>query len=125
MPSPEQEHNREPGEQRETDADPYYRAARFVSERAAGRAYFRTQRLVYNSNCELSCFRFQLDGIYHVAILGEPPPKKLEQRLQRLLSNGSLVLLPPDILSRLFERRAEAARQGEWIERHFRPGQKA
>ena len=103
---------------------PYYLAARFAGERPAGRAYFRVQELIFATpEAHLSVFRFQLSRIYHVAILGENPDEELEQRLQRILAKGERVSLPTEVLKMLVERRAQATRQGPWLERHFRPGQ--
>lgn len=115
-----------PSEQRESAPrapGPYYRASRFRNERLAKRAYFRGQETVFSAQgCELSVYRFLLNGISHVAVLGDQPPTDLDQKLRGILGAGEPTTLPEDILDQLFERRAQASEQGEWVERHFRPG---
>lgn len=112
------------GHGKEQEPRPYYLAARFPGERLAGRAYFQAQELIFNTpDSDLSVFRIQLNQIYHVAVLGIPPPQELEQKLRSILSTGDSTSLPADILKVLLQRRAQATRQGPWVEKHFRPGQ--
>src|SRR4051794_17359869 len=126
MPSPERGPAGPPPEDqapKEQEPAPYYRAARFPSERPAGRAYDRLQEAIFGrSDADLSAFRFQLNRIYHVAVLGQSPPEDFDRRLQRILSSGEPVSLPYDVLARLHERRRQATQFGPWIEGHYRPG---
>lgn len=123
MPSPEQRPNQPPEGKPEQEKAPYYKAARFRGEQPAGRAYFQAQDAIFNDpDCDLSAYRFQIRSIYHVAVLGEPPPEDLEQKLQTILSTGEPVSLPANLLKLLAERREQASNQAPWIERHYRPG---
>lgn len=127
MPSPEGEKrpNHQPEGKPEQEPTPYYKAARFRGEQPAGRAYFQAQDAIFNDpDCDLSTYRFLLQQISHVAVIGEPPPEDLEKKLQEILSTGEPTPLPPNILKLLTERRNQATKQGPWIERHYRPGQK-
>jgi hypothetical protein len=104
---------------------PYYRAARFRSHAVAGAAYQRAQDLLFASQCDLSTYRFILDGVSHVAVIGNPPPTDLEQQLQTILAAGSAgeaTALPLEILARLARRRSQATQIGPWVEGHYDPG---
>jgi hypothetical protein len=125
MPFPEGASGHQPPEGKpEQEPVPYYHAARFRYENQARRAYFQAQDMLFHApESELSAYRFQLERIWHVAVLGEPPPEDMEKKLQAALARGEPTELPPDILKLLAERREQATRQGPWVERHYRPGQ--
>ena len=124
MPSPEGEPRSQPPEgSPEQEPVPYHRAFRFNTERPARRAYFQAQDILFNTpECDLSAYRFLIRQLWHVAVLGEPPPEELEQKIQGILSRGEPVTLPPEILKLLAEHRAQATKQAPWVERHYRPG---
>src|SRR5437660_12684122 len=98
----------ETGQHREAESPPYYRAATFIGRIPAGLAYFRAQEAIVGAPVDLSTFRFQLNRIWHVAILGEPPPEPLDRTLRQILAAGEATTLPPDILRALQERQAQA-----------------
>lgn len=128
MPSPEisaGDDDKEPSLDNELVDNTYYLASRFKGERPAGRAYFHAQEFIFShsSDLDLSVYRFQLDRIYHVAVLGEKPPQDAENRLKSILSAGEYVQLPSVLLKVLIVRRWEQTKHGPWIERHYRPGQ--
>jgi hypothetical protein len=101
----------------------YYRAARFRSHEAAGAAYQRAQATLYaHLECDLSTYRFILDGVSHVAVIGDPPPRQLERQLKAILSAGQATTLPLDVLARLAQRRGQATQIGPWVEGHYDPG---
>jgi hypothetical protein len=123
MPSPEGPQAPSPeqgGNQPEHEPGFYTRAARFKDEAASGRAYFQTQEALRINPCDLSTYRLQLRHIWHVAVLGSPPPDELAQRIDTILAAGEAVTLPTDMLEYLKARRAQAMQQGPWVERHFR-----
>jgi hypothetical protein len=66
-------------------------------------------------------YRFQLDGVWHVAVLGDAPHAELGGKLGELLACGEAVSLPPIVATALLGRRADATRHGPWVERHYRP----
>jgi hypothetical protein len=102
----------------------YVQAARFPSERQAGRAYFRVQEALYRrADCDLSAYRLLLNRIPHVTVLGLPPPEELDRTIRKILAAGEPTPLPPEVITTLLERRAEQIRFAPWIERHHRPGQ--
>lgn len=109
----------------DSSSDPslYYQAAKFDRERQAKRAYFRCQETVFQAQeCDLSVYRFLLDRISHVAVIGQTPPEEIDRRLRKLLAAGEPTSLPADIIQLLFARRIQAAQQGSWVEGHYRPG---
>jgi hypothetical protein len=108
----------------EQNATPYCLAAKFPSERAAGRVYFQIQRLIDSPDADLSAYRFQIQGVWHVAVVGDAPGKELADELEKWLSSGEAVELPGDALEFLFRRRAEQIRHGPWVEGHYRPGRR-
>ena len=106
-------------------SDPYVRAARFVGEQPAGRAYRALEQAVYTAEPnDLSVYRFQLDGVYHVAVMGVRPPPALEERLTALLSTGTPTELPAAVQQTLLARRAQVTPHGPWWEAHYRPGRR-
>jgi hypothetical protein len=126
MPSPEGEPRpQQPPEGKpEPEPVPYYHAACFRNEAPAQRAYFQAQELLFTTpDADLSAYRFLLRQIWHVAVLGEPPPEDLAKKLETAFARGEPTILPPDILKLLAQRRQQASRQGSWVERHYRPGQ--
>jgi hypothetical protein len=100
--------------------EPYIRAARFRSERAAGHVYFQAQELLFRELCDLSAYRLQLSRVWHVAVVGEAPPEDLGRRIERILSRGQSVELPKEIAQMLHERSAQMRQQGPWSEGHYR-----
>jgi hypothetical protein len=125
MPSPEQRFNSdEEPPKKEAEPDPYYLAARFSREQTAGRAYSQAQQTIFSQDCDLSVYRFQLSEVWHMAVLGEKPPPDLERRLRRILALGEPLTLTKEVLQILFERRSQSTKEGPWVERHYRPGQR-
>lgn len=108
----------------EPESCAYCRAARFAGEEPAGLAYSQAQDAIYKTDCDLSAFRFQLDRLWHVAVLGDLPPDYLKARIKMILSAGDPTSLSTDILEALQERRVEAMRRGPWVEGHYRPGRR-
>jgi hypothetical protein len=96
-----------------------------MSEPVAKEAYFQSQELVFaDERADLSVYRFLLDQISHVAVLGATPPEEIDTQLRAILSTGDPVLLPSDILTALYGRRAQMKQRGTWVEGHYRPGKK-
>ncbi len=114
-----------PEEQPSTEHEsvPYHRVARFAGERPAGTAYAAVQQAIFaGPPNDVSAYRPQLNRIYHVAVLGEPPPPELDEQLGQILARGEPAELPADVLQALTDRRRRMSRQGPWTERHYRPG---
>jgi hypothetical protein len=88
MPSPEQ-----PSEPPEP-AEIYYQAARFLTERSAGRAYFTTQDELFKTECDVSSYHLQRNQRWHVAVIGAQPSEKLDQRFRLILAAGEPASLP-------------------------------
>src|SRR5688572_24467752 len=130
MPSPEGEKRRPKGRippERKPEPEqepPWYRAARYTGEAPAGRAYFQAQETIFSAECDLSAYRFLLEDIYHVAVLGGIPTEvALQQQIETILyAEGTPTQLPDDVLHPLNERRQLAERIGPWVEGHYRPG---
>ncbi len=127
MPSLESspgEENKEPTLDDELVNNTYYLASRFNGERPAGRAYFQAQEFIFShsADLDLSVYRFQLERIYHVAVLGIKPPQDAEDRLNSILSAGEHVQLPSMLLKVLIVRRLQQTKNAPWVEKHYRPG---
>ena len=105
----------------EQSKEPFCIAAKFKAEPVSRRAYFTAQDAIKKDReNDLSVYRFQLSGVFHVAVLGLTPPEPLEQRLRQILAAGDPATLPENIVSLLFVRRAEMSQQSNWLERHYR-----
>ncbi len=125
MPSPERGPDGPPEQPRRPEHEPvpYHRTARFAGEGPAGVAYAAAQRAIFAGPAnDLSAYRFQLNRVFHVAVLGERPPADLDQQLAAILATGETAQLPRDVLQALSDRRARAIQQDPWTEGHYRPG---
>lgn len=108
---------------REPEGLPYSRVARFRDSRTAGQAYFAAQDAVFTAPAtNLSVYRLILNQVYHVAVLGQLPPRALARHIERALASGEPVTLPQDVMQRLASRRAQHVRNAPWSEGHYRPG---
>lgn len=108
----------------QNEQEPYALAARFDRQSTALRTYNRVQELIFRAKeqCDLSAYRFLLDRVSYVAVLGEMPAPEIDQQLRALLASGELSTLAPSVLAQLYWRRARAISQGSWVEGHYRPG---
>ena len=106
------------------EKNPYHRAAKFPGEREAAAVYFKIQELIKHPECDLSAYRFLIQDVWHVAIVGEIPSSELADQLERDLSVGERVEISVAILDFLLGRRQEQIENGPWVERHHRPGQR-
>jgi hypothetical protein len=86
--------------------------------------YFQIQKLIDNPEADLSAYRLQLQGVWHVAVVGDAPEKDLAEELEKVMAAGEPVELPSDALDFLHQRRAEQTKHGPWVERHYRPGRR-
>ena len=117
MASPESASN----EQKDEPGPPFVLARRFQRERQAGQAYFKAQEAIFQTEHELSAYRFQMPrGVWHVAVVGVPPPQDVQDQLELILSTGVETTLPDEITSFLFRRQAQAKKLGPWVEGHYR-----
>lgn len=112
----------DPPEPHEQAHQPYYRAARFVREREALETYTKLQQLIFRESCDLSAYRFLLEQVSHVLVIGTQPSEALDTRLANLLKEGKQTTLPADIVQMLNQRRNQARQHGTWVEGHYRPG---
>ena len=127
MPSPEHGPSRPTEQSRrpEDEPAPYHRTGRFADEPSAGLAYTAAQDAIFSGPPnDLSAYRFQFNRVYHVAVLGEPPPADLDQQLAAILATGEPAQLPHEVLTALVERRRQMSRRGGWTEGHYRPGRR-
>lgn len=103
--------------------DSYCQVARFTDEQIGLAAYWAVQEaLLADVTCDLSSYRFFLNALSHVAVIGTQPSNELDQQLARLLAAGEPTTLPSAVLTLLRERRALAGKRGTWVEGHYRPG---
>ncbi len=125
MPGPERPGppSGDPG--KEQEPPPYYHASRFQNERPAAKAYTKVQNVVFNAQdkADLSIYRFLLNRVSHVTVIGDPPPQELDEKITRILASGEPTSLPPAVLKTLLARRAQANQLGSWVEGHYQPGQ--
>lgn len=110
----------------ESELPRYHQAARFGGEALAEVTYFAAQDIVFAhvGDIDLSAYRFQLNRVDHVVIVGDPPPADLHDQLRAVLAVGEPAVVPEDILRLLHARRATATKVGPWVEGHYRPGKR-
>ncbi len=106
------------------NASPYCQTARFPNKAAAGEIYTSLQTLVFEeqNNCDLSVYRLKITEGWHMVVLGETPDDKLHQRIEALLSKGTIVNLQherPDVIDYLQSRRVQAIQIAPWVEGHY------
>lgn len=128
MPSPEGRGG-QPKQPDEPDIDkmqpPYHKAARFIGEKPAAKAYFEAQEVIFeDTESDLSAYRLMLNTIYHVAVLGEQPSQETDEAITQILSQGQPATLPKEALAALNARRIEMKQHGSWVEGHYRSGGK-
>lgn len=99
----------------------YCQAARFENKTKAGAVYTPLQQMIFEEQetCDLSAYRIRITEGWHVVVVGEKPPESLHQRIEALLSHGTIVTLRPDVLKYLQARRARAAHIAPWVEVHY------
>ena len=92
----------------------YHQAARFAGEALAEATYFAAQDVVFAhaGDVDLSAYRFQLNRVDHVVILGEPPPADLHEAERTVLIAGEPAVVPDDVLRMFNARRTASTRVG-------------
>lgn len=113
---------------------PYYLAATFKTRKDAEQPYQRSQEIVLSPiyDLELSAFRFErkphdpqtppLPRPWLVVVLGEQPPKPIEQRLLEILGSGEMTTLELETVVTLAQRRSEEIKKRPWTEKHYGEG---
>src|SRR5215208_1754478 len=122
MPSPEHGPGGPPDQpqRQEHEPLPYQRVARFADADVAGQVYAHAQDADFGGPpADLSVYRFLLDTVSHVAVLGAPPAA-LDSQLIAILAVGEPATLPPTVLQALTVRRQQQRRHGSWVEGHYR-----
>ena len=102
----------------------YCQAARFASKAVSEAVYLPLQTLVFEeqNECELSVYRLKITEGWHVVVLGEIPPAAVQEQIEALLTQGTLVHLShdrPDVVVYLQTRRAQATHLAPWVEGHY------
>jgi hypothetical protein len=98
----------------------YYQAARFPNKKHAGNAYTHAQEVLRREvDCDLSTYRFVTQTGWHVLVIGEKPEERIYLELEAILTNGTLVTLPIDVLLPFLLRRQEQIQIAPWVERHY------
>jgi hypothetical protein len=126
MPQPE----RRPGGPRspeggtpspEVELPRYHQTARFAGKKLAEVTYFAAQEVVFAhaGDVDLSAYRFQLNRVDHVVIVGDPPPPDLYDELRSALAAGEPAVVPEDVLRLLHARRTATTQVGFWVEGHY------
>ena len=123
---PERQRGRDPNRftrKEQEHAPSFHQAARYPDEQSSETPYDQAQQTIYETPCDLSIYRLRLGHnlVWHVAVLGSPPPEDLQRRIEEILSTGEPVTLPDDILTHLVQRRAEQSGRGDWAEAHHFP----
>jgi hypothetical protein len=110
----------------ESELPRYHQAARFAREELAATTYFAAQEIVFAhaGDVDLSAYRFQLNRVDQVVVLGDPPLTDLHDQLRAVLAAGEPAVVPEEVLRLLNARRNVATKAGPWVEGHYRPGKR-
>jgi hypothetical protein len=107
----------------------YIVASRYPDDITSATPYQEAQQLIYeHDELPLSVFRLQygeppsMRFEWYVVVLGEQPAEHFDQQFRRILSTGESGTLPEEVIAVLQRRREEMSRQGQWVERHYRMG---
>ena len=109
----------EPPQEREP-LEPYLKAVSYRSDQTALGVYNRIQAMLFGSSWDLSTYRIRYQDVPHVVVLGSSPPTEGDKEISAMLGAGSPASLPEEVLTYLWQRRADAQRLGPWVERHWR-----
>jgi hypothetical protein len=110
-----------------TEPEPYYQAARYPTKVAAGKAYTPIQQIIFDEDCDLSCYRYLVpsEKKWYVVVIGQQPTPQLHERLKTILTTltrGEPVTIATDTLTLLLARRLEQSKRGPWVEGHYSEG---
>src|SRR5438128_313364 len=84
----------------------WFLVRRYPDVGSALEAYEATRDLLLEADLEASIFRFQLNGLNHLCILGEfPLDAEIHSVVEALLERGEEVEVPPEVESELRVRR--------------------
>jgi len=106
----------------EQESKSYCRAAIFANERLAGKAYLQIQDLIFGTQYGMSAYRFKINDVFRVAVVGDTPDEELDYQIQIALAPGETLYLEEAMLNFLQRRRATQQKRGPWMEGHYRPG---
>ncbi len=101
-------------------------ARRYPDAHSARRAYESARdALLIDNDLDASVLRFMLNGVSHVAVLGQRPITPQETVLigKAFGDDGEPTDVPADIVARLQDRRRRMTHLGfDYVERHSEPG---
>lgn len=82
---------------------PFWRAARYPTERSSRLVYVHSQYVLMSERgLDLTITRLLLDSGYHVAILGHQPPVPIDRAVDLLLDTGTRAQLSVTLLGELW-----------------------
>lgn len=93
--------------------------AKFPDDDTALLRYNNLQRHIFESEYDLSVFRFRYKDIPHVAVIGEEPNPEQIFLLRSLMVPCLWLELDPEVQEYLERRRIEANKVGPWVEVHY------
>lgn len=81
--------------------------------------------LAANERVDRSVPNLQLNGQPLVIVLGNPPPPKVHDAIQRIMTSGQPVAVSAPVLAALYQRSLREWAQGPWRVHHHRLGKRA
>lgn len=92
----------------------YYYAARY--NRSAKQIFTTVRDIISQKHVDLSVYHLQLDSYPHVVVIGDRPPERVHTRIMEALKEGTMTLIPYDLLLQLYARKLEKNenREKQW-----------
>src|SRR5438876_3670291 len=98
---------------------PYYFAATFPNESLSKQAGDAIKEIIKHAE-QLSYYRFLLEKVWHVVVIGDWPTQDAHQQIVTWLNTGTMTYIPFELLMGLFNRRLEEIQKGDWREHHVK-----
>lgn len=97
----------------------YYYALRYPTD--AAKVYQAVRAIVLKESVNLSVYHVHPSALlqfWHIVVIGDRPPEAIHNQIMNELREGSLTVIPYDLLMELFARKLEENQQGTWREHH-------
>lgn len=103
------------------DIPVYYDCSVFPDELSSGKAMHYLNDFIFAHGYTLSVYRFQLNGVLHVLVLGECPSQEVRERMHRILAKGRIVQMSHEALIEFLKRSIEKWEEGDQEHHYGKP----
>jgi hypothetical protein len=100
----------------------YYYVARY--DRPSPQVFAAIRATLHEERPDVSVYTLQLGGDFYVVVIGDWPGERVHIRILEVLHEGTITILPYELLLQLHARRLAAKQTGGWSEGHRSVGLK-